>query len=221
MRRIIILGIILIILIFLFWYYAPIGAIFYRLADFFKILAEKNGPLAMLIFFILSMLSAMLMPFSNVPLVPFASMIWGNTATFILLYTGWLIGDMASYTIGWFAGYPLFEKLMIFKNIQKYRRHLNPESEFSIVLLVRLVMPAELTGYLLGILKYHFGKYMIATFLSELPVAIITVFISEAILQKKILLSIALMVALILIFVISYSMLMKNNNKNPKNDGPR
>jgi len=214
MRKIIILGIILLILIFLFWYYTPIEANFYKLADFFKILTEKNGPLAMLIFFILSMLSAMFMPLSNVPLVPFASMIWGNTATFILLLTGWLIGDIASYTIGWFAGYPLVEKFMIFKNIQKYRRHLNPESEFSIVLLVRMVMPAEITGYLLGILKYHFGKYMVVTFLSELLVAVITVFISEAILQKKILLSIALMVALILIFVISYNMLMKSNNKD-------
>jgi len=214
MRKIIILCTILIILIFLFWYYAPIAAFFYKLADFFKILAEKNGPLAMLIFFILSMLSAMFMPLSNVPLVPFASMIWGNKITFILLLTGWLIGDIVSYVIGWFAGYPLVEKLIFFKNIQKYRRHLNPESEFSIVLLVRLVMPAEIPGYLLGIFKYHFGKYMIATFLSELPVAIITVFISEAVLQKKIALSISLMVALILIFAISYSILMKNNNKN-------
>lgn len=137
------------------------------------------------VFIGLGALSAMLSPFSSMPLVPAAVVIWGNTLTFLFLLIGWLLGGMAAYAIGRYVVYHLFKDWEYFKKIQSYRGQVSENSEFILVLLFRMIMPAEIPGYLLGIIKYSFPKYLLATFLAELPVAFLAVHASDALVDER------------------------------------
>lgn len=133
------------------------------------------------IFLFLGALSAIVSPFSSVPLVPSAIMAWGIWPTFFLLILGWFLGDIAAYFIGSYASrLNFFKKWIPFDSIDKYRGYLAPSSEFLAVLGFRLTFPSEVGGYLLGIIKYDFWKYVLATLLAEAPFAAAVAFAGRA-----------------------------------------
>ena len=53
------------------------------------------------------------------------------------------------------------------------------------MLLFRLASPAEMPGYVLGAVRYGFVKYFLATFIAEFPFAVIAVYASEALIDRK------------------------------------
>ncbi|MBI5913539.1 VTT domain-containing protein [Candidatus Azambacteria bacterium] len=129
--------------------------------------------------------SAMLSPFSSVPFVPVAIMLWGSAWTIVFLAAGWLGGHVITYALGYFAGYPVAKKFVAFEKIEQYSHKFSKKSEFLLVLLFRLAMPAEVPGYVLGTVRYGFAKYFLATFIAEFPFAIVTVYASEALIDRK------------------------------------
>lgn len=159
-----------------------------KTASFFETYVEKHEILGVAVFIALAALSAILSPFSSVPLVPIAVMIWGSFFTFIMLFSGWLIGDVSAYLIGRFAGYPLMKRLTVFEKIEHYKSQISGKAEFWLVLLFRFAAPSETAGYVLGVLRIYFGKYFPATFLAELPFALITVYASEAFIRQDLIL---------------------------------
>ncbi len=144
---------------------------------------------SMLTFLLLTVLSALLFSFSSVWLLPVAIGIWGKGGTFLLLLGGWVLGNIISYLIGMYAGYPLVKKFIPEKKLEHYK-HLFLEGNmgFGIVFLSRFILPSEIPGYLLGILRYRFWPYFIATVLSEAPYALIAIYAVDAILKRDIIL---------------------------------
>ena len=55
---------------------------------------------------------------------------------------------------------------------------------FPLLLLFRLAMPSE-TGYVFGLFRYDFCRYLLITFLAELPFAILIVYGSDAFIQTN------------------------------------
>ncbi|HEX6201615.1 MAG TPA: hypothetical protein VF100_01355, partial [Thermoanaerobaculia bacterium] len=109
------------------------------------------------LFVLLAALSAMLSLFSSVPLVPFAVAAWGEGATVVLLFAGWVLGGGASYLVGATLHHRI-ERTKLYARVAHYRERLRRHrAEFSVVLLFRLAMPAEIPGYVLGMLRYPFG----------------------------------------------------------------
>lgn len=163
----------------------------------------RTHPIAgVLTFAGLAALSAVFSAFTSVPLVPVAVAVWGKTAVVALLLWGWLLGGAFTYLIGKYAAYPLLKHFVHHERIERYRAKLPHTLGFFLVFLARLAFPAEIPGYLLGILRYHFGKYILATFLAELPFAIITVYAGDALLLREPALFFgALMIAVILVLV--------------------
>lgn len=175
----------IVIAAFLFWSSVTLQEIFYEAVSSIEGYAAQNQILVAVVFVALAALSAMLSPFSSVPLVPIVIMIWGNLLTASLLLLGWMLGGVFTYAIGYYAGYPLVSQLSSFEKIRYYKEKLSQRREFLLVLLFRFAMPAEVPGYVLGIARYSFGKYLLATFLAELPFAIITSYASQALLADK------------------------------------
>lgn len=175
----------LLLIAFIFWSFFSLQRAFLDVALKLEEYISNQEALGIIIFVGLAALSAMLSPFSSVPLVPVAAMIWGNILTSLLLLLGWLIGEIFSYLIGEYAAHPLLKRITPFEKIQEYRQYFSAKSEFLIVLLFRLSMPAEVPGYVLGAIKYNFGKYLLATFIAEFPFAFITVYVSETLISKK------------------------------------
>ncbi|KKQ34572.1 MAG: hypothetical protein US50_C0043G0004 [Candidatus Nomurabacteria bacterium GW2011_GWB1_37_5] len=170
----------------IFWGSAILRNSFFDLVSFFKTYIDIYPILSIFVFLLLSVMSVMLMSFSSIWLVPIAAAVWGNFYTSILLLAGWLLGSIFSYLVGRYAGYPIVSKIIDPKKIDYYRKLLfETNSGFGLIIMSRFVLPSEIPGYVLGIAKYNFIKYFAATFLTELPYVIISVYAVRAIIDRE------------------------------------
>jgi len=153
------------------------------------------------IFFFASACSVLFLFLSSVLLVPLAILAWGKWLTFFLLSGGWLCGWMATYAIGrYFHNRAFVEKKLSDQHI-KNSIFLSGKLPFSFVLIVVSSLPAEITGYALGAVRYPFWSFILALVLVEIPFAFLLVFIGESFFLENVGLLIGLMVLLLGIFV--------------------
>lgn len=137
------------------------------------------------LFIILSALSAMLAFFSTAVFVPIAIHAWGERISILLLWTGWLLGGMGSYAVGRFLGRPVVRTLTSGKALARFEDRISSRAPFSLVLLFQLALPSELPGYLLGLVRYRFIKYILALGLGELPYAVGTVYLGVSFVERR------------------------------------
>ena len=72
------------------------------------------------LFVVLAALSAMLMFFSSLVLIPIGVVAWGQLTCFMLLWGGWFLGGVLTYSIGRFLGRPVVERMVSPKKIAQY-----------------------------------------------------------------------------------------------------
>lgn len=148
-------------------------------------LIEAREFLGFAIFFLLTMLSAMLSPLSSVPLIPIAVLAWGDVLTLLLTLGGWVVGGSISFMLARTLGRHVLRKFISFEHIDHYLAILPQRLGFELLLLFRLAIPAEIPGYVVGLTKFPFFPYLLATVMAEFPFAVISVYASEAFLEKK------------------------------------
>jgi len=154
-----------------------------------------------IVFFFASACSVLFLFLSSVLLVPSAVLAWGKWLTFLLLSVGWLCGWMATYAIGrFFRDRAFVEKKLNEQHIQN-STFLSGKLPFSFVLIVVSSLPAEITGYALGAVRYPFWLFFLALALVEIPFAFLLVFIGESFFLENVGLLIGLMVLLLGILV--------------------
>jgi uncharacterized membrane protein YdjX (TVP38/TMEM64 family) len=163
-----------------------------------KDLMAANPLLGALIFFLFSMLSAMLAFASSAALVPPANLVFGKLVTFLLLWGGWLAGAVAAYLIGSLAR-PLLIRLGYKEKIEKYEEYVSRRMKFWMVLLFCFAVPSEIPGYVLGGVHYSFWRFVIAMAVTEAIYALGVVFAGESLLADNPLPLIFILGALILI----------------------
>lgn len=161
------------------------------IGDYFR----ENRVWGGFIFVAISAVSVLLSPFSSVPLAPSAIMAWGNQTTFGLLFLGWIIGGIFAYFIGSFSREKIIKRFVSFKKVEYYKERISARSQFWLVFLFRLTVPSEIASYTLGIIRYHFWKYLLATILTEVPFALFVVYSGSVLLSGKILYFGAVMLA--------------------------
>lgn len=201
--------IIILVIAFFFWYSTNLQNAFYQVIEFLEHYTNKHLIIGSFIFLGLAALSAFISPLSSIPLVPAAILIFGKGLTFALLLLGWLIGGVIAYLIGKYAGYPFVKKFVPFKQFDRSIQNLPKRSAFWLALLFRISTPSE-TGYLFGILRYPFGKYFLITFLSELPIVLVSIIASEALIAKKTFLFISMIAAGFLIITLLFYFVRKH-----------
>ncbi len=140
------------------------------------------GPLG---FVLLAALSAMLAFVSSTALVPLAVFNWGRWATMLLLWLGWMLGGVCAYAIGRWLGAPLLRARRRTSRLAAWQQRVSTATGFPEMLLLQLVLPSELPGYLSGLLRIRFGIYFPALALAELPYAVGTVLIGEGIVRGQ------------------------------------
>jgi len=158
-----------------------------RYADDIGNYFRENAILGGFIFVAVSALAVLLSPFSSVPLVPSAIMAWGNFATFWLLYLGWIIGGIIAYFIGSFFSERIIRRFIPLEKVDYYKERISANSQFWLVFLFRLAIPSEAASYTLGIIRYHFWRYLLITILTEIVFALFVVYSSAILLSGKIL----------------------------------
>ena len=185
LHRKIISAAVLVCAVVIFWFSVSLQDVFYEAVFLAEAYVGEHQTMGVFVFMALAGVSAMLSPFSSVPLIPVAVMVWGSAWTVAFLVAGWLGGHVITYTIGYYAGDPVAKKLVALETIEQYAHKFSKKSEFLLVLLFRLASPAEVPGYVLGAVRYSFIKYFLATFIAEFPFVIITVYASEALIDRK------------------------------------
>lgn len=141
--------------------------------------------LGMLVFVLLAMLSAMVAFFSSALLAPVAIYAWGEAGCLALLWLGWCLGGIVSFCIGRFLGHSAASKIIGEEKIAGWRDALSERTRFVHILLFQAVVPSEIPGYVLGILRYRFLLYLAALGITEIPYALATVYLGESFLEGR------------------------------------
>jgi uncharacterized membrane protein YdjX (TVP38/TMEM64 family) len=139
----------------------------------------------MFVFILLAMLSAMVAFFSSALLAPIAVYTWGKTACFVLLWSGWFLGGIVSFCIGRFLGRSAVSTIIGADKVASWEGQINERAKFRHVLMFQAIVPSEIPGYVLGILRYRFLLYAAALALTELPYAVATVYLGESFLNAE------------------------------------
>ena len=158
--------------------------------------------LGMAVFVVLAMVSAMVAFFSSAVFVPLAIYTWGNATTALLLWSGWLLGGIASFCIGRFLGRRVATAIVGEEKISGWQSQFQQRSRFVEVLLFQAVVPSEIPGYVLGILRYRFSLYLLALAMTEVPYVFGVVFLGENFLQGESLIILALGIAVLVTAIV-------------------
>ncbi len=160
--------------------------------------------LGMLLFVLLAAASAMLAFYSSAILVPIAIYSWGVTVCFILLWVGWLLGGVLSFSIGYYFGRPVTSKLIGEKRYSNFEEQVSSRVKFIHILLFQAAVPSEIPGYVLGTLHYRFIIYFIALAITELPYALGTVYLGSSFLERNTFVFLAIGVGAVLVSICLY-----------------
>lgn len=166
---------------------------------------RDNQAWGIVVFLATTILSAAIAFLTNLPLLPPAIAAWGEMTAFALLLAGWMLGAIAGYFIGYLALHRLAENSRTGRRVGYYRSKLTGKTEFWLVVVFRMSVPSEVSSYALGALRYHFGKFLLATFITELPFAWLAVYASRLLLEgRNILFAIYISAGLLAVVIASY-----------------
>ncbi|HEV8364095.1 MAG TPA: VTT domain-containing protein [Gemmatimonadaceae bacterium] len=161
------------------------------------------------LFVLLGALSAMLAFFSSAVLVPVAVYVWGASLCAILLWAGWILGGVCAYAVGRHLGQRVVTRLTSARTLSRYQDKLSNNAPFGLVFLFQLALPSEIPGYVLGMASYPMSRYLLALALAELPYVLGTVFLGEGLVQRRMILLIAVGAASVLLSALAWRALQR------------
>jgi len=141
--------------------------------------------MGMLLFVLFGAVSAMLAFVSSAVIVPIGVYVWGKWTSMLLLWIGWIIGGVCAYCIGRYFGRPVVTALTSGATFERYEKRISDRAPFGLVLLFQVALPSEVPGYLLGLLRYRFWKYLCALALAELPYSVATVYLGSSFIERR------------------------------------
>ena len=153
---------------------------------------------AMIIVVAFAAVAAMLAFVSSWIVVPFAVFTWGTTGALLLLWTGWLLGGAGTYAIGRFLGRPAARWLVSTPVLARYEERISHRTPFGVVLLAQFALPSEVPGYLLGVVRYPFFRYLAALATVELTYGIATIYLGVGVVARRAVPVISAVAALVL-----------------------
>jgi uncharacterized membrane protein YdjX (TVP38/TMEM64 family) len=145
----------------------------------------EHPALGATLFIVFSALSAMVAFFSTALITPVAVETWGAGPSIVLLWIGWMLGGMCAYGIGRSLGRPVVRALTSPDALDRFENHISSRAPFGLVLLFQLAMPSEVPGYVLGVARYRFVKYILILGLVELPFSIGTVQLGASFIEQR------------------------------------
>lgn len=149
-------------------------------------IAADHPVWAMALVVAFSALGAMLAFVSSWIVVPFAVFTWGTPVAFLLLWSGWLLGGAGTYAIGRSLGRPAARWLTSPAVLARYEDRISHHTPFGVVLLVQFALPSEIPGYLLGIVRYPFLRYLAALALVELTYGMATMYLGLGVVERRV-----------------------------------
>jgi uncharacterized membrane protein YdjX (TVP38/TMEM64 family) len=133
----------------------------------------------------LAALSAVMVFFSGILLVPVGIHAWGHAWCFVLLWFGWVLGGLVTYSMGRHLGRPFVRRLLSPATISRYEAFIPSGGSFVTATLLQLALPSDVSGYFFGLLGYEARVYLGALVVAELPYALGAVYLGSAFIQRQ------------------------------------
>jgi len=135
------------------------------------IVAHRILGIAVYILFVAA--SVVLLPFSSLPLLPLAARIFGVWFTAGLSILGWWIGCLIAFQIARY-GRKYLEKITSLEAVDRVERKIPKDIGFAGIVILRMVLPVDVTSFALGLLKHlPFSTYAIASLIGITPFAFV------------------------------------------------
>lgn len=134
---------------------------------------------------VLAAASAMLAFFSSAVLLPAALQTWSPPMVATLLWLGWILGGAVAYGIAKYLGRAAVRALASTAALSRYETIVSAKSSFGVVLLFQLAVPSEIPGYVFGLARLPFARFIGALALAELPYALATVYAGSAFMERR------------------------------------
>jgi uncharacterized membrane protein YdjX (TVP38/TMEM64 family) len=163
--------------------------------DVAEVIVSTHPALGMVLFVVFSALSALLAFFSTAVLTPVAVAAWGEAVSLLLLWSGWTIGGMCAYGIGRSLGRRVVVGLISTATLERFEERMSRQAPFGLILLFQLALPSEVPGYVLGLARYPFPKYLAALAIAEFPYAVGTIYLGSSFLERRTLPLVAVAIA--------------------------
>ena len=142
--------------------------------------------LGIVVFVLLTAVSAMIAFVSSAALVPVAVYVWGPGVCFLLLWTGWFLGGLAGYAIGRYLGRPVVARLVQPDVLLRYERWAHSGRSLVPILLAQLAVPTDLAGYVFGLVRCRAIVFIAALALAEIPYALGAVYLGKSFLEGRV-----------------------------------
>ena len=130
---------------------------------FFKILIENNFSLGIFLFIFLEILSIVIAPITSLPLIPIASNTYGVFLTSIFFVIGGFFGSLIAFFIGKKLRKRAIGKVISLEDVKLIGNAIPKKYHFLALLLMRIVVPADILSYTLGITTSISNRLFIAT----------------------------------------------------------
>jgi uncharacterized membrane protein YdjX (TVP38/TMEM64 family) len=132
-----------------------------------------------LLYLVLNIVDAGLVPGATLPLIPIASHVWGRIPAALVTTAGWTAGSMIAFLIARRWGYPIVQRITSVRRIREAKRFI-PENLFWSVVLIRLIMPMDVISYVLGLFTdIGWAEYLLATALGLTPSAFLLAYLGQ------------------------------------------
>jgi len=165
--------------------------------------------LGALLFVVFAAVSAMFAFVSVAVFLPVAVFAWGEPLSIVLLWFGWILGGACSYGVGRYLGRAVVRWLTAEGLLHRLERHVGPHSAFGLILIFQLALPSEIPGYVLGLVRYSFPKYLLALGLVELLYTVAVVHLGASFIERRAGVVLGVGIVLVLFSVTAFYVLRK------------
>lgn len=125
------------------------------------------------IYFVLVAASVVLLPFSSLPLLPFAAQNFGVLLTALLSAAGWWVGCLIAFQIARF-GRRYLERITSMEAVDRIEDKIPDDVGFGGIVVLRMILPVDVVSFALGLLKrLRFRTYAVASLIGILPFAFV------------------------------------------------
>lgn len=165
------------------------------------------------VFVIYAALSAMLAFMSVALLLPVAVYAWGEPVSILLLWGGWTLGGALAYVVGRFLGRGVVHWLTADVWLSRIEKRVGPQTPFSLVLLFQLALPSEIPGYVLGMVRYSFFRYLLVLAAVELLFTAALVHLGASFVERRIGMVLAIGGAMALFSLLAFQLLRRRMSR--------
>jgi len=125
------------------------------------------------IYFVLVVASVVLLPLSSLPLLPFATKMFGVLQTALLSAAGWWIGCLIAFQIAR-LGRRYLERVTSMEALDRIEANIPDDVGFGGIVVLRMILPVDVVSFALGLLKrLRFRTYAVASLIGILPFAFV------------------------------------------------